>query len=71
MLKDKLKEFISKTQKEGNNKRKIENLAVFVVILIVTLVIINLIWGETPKAQKEPSDDPNKKLAIRRANYCY
>ena len=43
MLKDKLKEFISKTQKEGNNKRKIENLAVFVVILIVTLVIINLI----------------------------
>ena len=60
--------------KEGEgktNKRKIENLAVFVVILIVTLIIINLIWGESPKTQKEPTSDPNKKLAVRRANYCH
>ncbi len=61
MLKDKIKNFFNKEQ-EGDNKKKIENLAVFVVILIVTLIAINLIWNVDDK-KEDTSDDPNKKLA--------
>ncbi len=61
MLKDKIKKFLNKEQ-EGDNKKKIENLAVFVVILIVTLIAINLIWNVDSK-EEDTSDDPNKKLA--------
>lgn len=67
MLKDKIKALISKNA-ESDNKRKIENLAVSVVILIVTLIIINLIWGESKKTPKEPASDPNKKLATVNEN---
>ena len=67
MLKDKIKKIFSKEQ-EGDNKKKIENLAVFVVILIVTLIIINLIWNGDKKENKDTSLDPNKKLASSDSN---
>ncbi len=67
MLKDKIKKLFSKEQ-EGDNKKKIENLAVFVVILIVTLIIINLIWNGDKKENKDTSLDPNKKLASSDSN---
>jgi len=31
---------------EGNNKKKIENLVVFVIILIITIIIINMVLKE-------------------------
>lgn len=62
MLKDKMKQLIAKGE-EVDNKRKIENLAVFLVILVVTLIIINLIWGGGSKKSNEQVTDPNKKLA--------
>lgn len=62
MLKDKIKKILDK-EHEGDNKKKIENLAVLVVILIVTLIAINLIWNSGEKKDEGPSDDPNKKLA--------
>ena len=64
MLKEKLlkiKEQITKNG-EGNNKRKIENLIVFLVILIVTIISINLIWN-TNKKEQEKEKDTSKKLA--------
>lgn len=63
MLKDKMKALIAKSE-EGDNKKKIENLVAFLVILIVTLVAINLIWGGNKTSKKEETTDPNKKLAI-------
>ena len=63
MLKDKMKALIAKSE-EGDNKKKVENLVAFLVILIVTLVAINLIWGGNKTSQKEETTDPNKKLAI-------
>lgn len=63
MLKDKMKALIAKSE-EGNNKKKVENLVAFLVILIVTLVAINLIWGGNKTSKKEETTDPNKKLAI-------
>ena len=61
MLKDKIKQLIEKGE-QTQNKKKIENLAIFLVILIVTLLAINFIWrGDSSK--KEPASDQNKKLA--------
>lgn len=67
MLKDKIKVFFNK-ESDGNNKKKIENLAVFVIILIVTLIAINLIWSGDDKKGGSTSNDPNKKLAILEEN---
>ncbi len=63
MLTDKVKELIQK--KEGEpNKKKIENLVVFLIILIITIIMINVIWkGEEKGDSKEPSSDKNKRLA--------
>ena len=43
MLGEKLKKMFSKN--EGNNKKKIENIMVFIVILAITIVAINYIWN--------------------------
>lgn len=48
----------------GNDKRKIENLVFFVVILIITIVIINFIWNENEETNnKETTNDASKQLA--------
>lgn len=59
MFKDKFRIFKSKFIKksEGNNKRKIENLVVFLILLIITVVAINTIWGD--KKQDINQDDNN------------
>lgn len=66
MLKEKLDKIKEKFKpKEGeNNKRKIENLVIFVIILIVTIVAINYIWnGDSSKSQTITNDASGKKLA--------
>ena len=47
MLIDKLQVLKDKFKKntEGNSKRKIENLVVFLILLIITVIAINTIWG--------------------------
>lgn len=66
MFRDKLKTLINKDDNEieGNNKRKIENLVVFVVILIITIFIINMIWnGNKATTTKQESNSTSKQLA--------
>lgn len=66
LLKEKLDKIKEKFKpKEGeNNKRKIENLVIFVIILIVTIVAINYIWnGDSSKSQTITNDASGKKLA--------
>ena len=64
-IKDK---FIKKS--EGNNKKNIENLVVFLVLLIITVIAINTIWGNDKhdiKNENENNQVENneyKKLAI-------
>lgn len=64
MIKEKLEKIKGKLQKkEGeNNKRTIENLVVFAIILIITIVAINYIWSGNNKKEKTNSEE-NKKLA--------
>ena len=50
MLGEKLKKLFSKN--DGNNKKKMENIIVFVVILIVTIVAINYIWNGEKKNEE-------------------
>lgn len=63
MLKDKIKSLVEKKTK-GNNKKTIENLIVFLVLLIITIVSINIIWGSKEKqSEKEQGKDSYKVLA--------
>lgn len=63
MLKDKIKNFLSR--KEGEtNKKKLENIVVFIVILIITIIVINVIWnGEDKSKEEKQTTDSNKRLA--------
>ena len=56
MLKDKIESFKSLISKkeDGNNKKKIENLVVFLIILIITVISINIIWDKD--TEKENGD---------------
>lgn len=66
-----LKEKIQKIKdifilKQGeNNKKKIENLVVFIVILIITIIIINTIWksDKNNKEEGKINTDTSKVLA--------
>ena len=59
--KKKLKEMFS-FKTEGNNKKKIENLVVFVIILIITIIVINTIWNGDKKIS-ENMQNSDKVLA--------
>lgn len=66
MLKESIKKFkesISK-QKEQNNKKNIENLVVFLILLIITIIAINTIWGGKKEETKQKDTNTSyKKLA--------
>ncbi len=63
MLRDKLN--FLKPKEDGNDKKKIENLVAFVVILIITIIAINMIWsdGSSKGKSKENLNDSSKQLA--------
>lgn len=66
MFRDKLNKIIgSKDSKlDGKDGRKIENLVVFAIILIITIIVINVIWnGDEKKSTKDTTKDYSKKLA--------
>ena len=55
MLKEKFQSLIVK-QKEGDNKKKIENLVVLTIILIVTIIAINYIWKDDNKEKNKNNE---------------
>ena len=69
MLEEKSKNFINKlkvavaTNKGKDSKRKIESLAVFIIILIITVILINMIWNEGKSDENEGITDTTKTLA--------
>ena len=66
MLKEKIKNFINqKTQ--GNNKKSIENLVVFLILLIITVIAINMIWSKDEE-QAEEENPSYKVLASKDEN---
>lgn len=65
MFRDKLKHLIKKDGKiaEENDKKKIENLVFFIVLLIITIVAINIIWNGNKESNKEENNTDSNKLA--------
>ena len=63
MFRDKLK--FLKPQEDGNDKKKIENLVFFVIILIITIIAINIVWSDndSKKKSKDNINDTTKQLA--------
>ena len=69
MFRDKLKGLINKQETgEGNDKKKIENLVFFVIILLITIVIINIIWNDNKTTTKIEKNTSTKKLATSITN---
>lgn len=64
MFKDKLKEVLAPKNDEGNNKKKIENIVVFIIILIITIIAINFILNDKKQDTKGMENSLNKKLAV-------
>ncbi len=66
MFGDKLKNLLKpkeEGEQDGNDKRKIENLVFFVVILIITVVVINIIWNGNKVTNHQDTNDTTKTLA--------
>lgn len=73
MFRDKLKKLVSKNQEEGeqtNDKKKIENLVFFIVILIITVVAINIIWNGNKQTNKQDTNTTSKKLALESKEFA-
>ena len=51
-------EKIKKMLKEKDEKKKMENLIAFLIILVVTLIIMNKILGSDSKSKEEMSSTP-------------
>ena len=62
MFKEKLQNFLIKRDDE-TNKKKIENLVVFIILLVITIIVINVIWNGEDNKNDEVKIDSNKKLA--------
>lgn len=62
MFKKKLKELMDKNG-EGNSKRQIENLVVFIIILIVTILILNGILNDKKPSNQDTNTTNTKQLA--------
>lgn len=63
LLKEKFSKLRDNLKKEGNSKKKLENLVVLTLVIIVTIVAINYIWTDDDEAKKTNIVDSNKKLA--------
>ena len=62
MFTDKIKYLVSQNN-ENRNKRKIENLVVFVIILIITIILINNILNDGKKTTEDSNVTNTKQLA--------
>lgn len=68
MLKDKINNLFAKKEGESN-KKKMENIVVFLIILIITIIVINVIWnGDKTNNEDTQSADSNKRLASSEDN---
>ena len=58
MWKEKIKNVLVKQEQIGG-KKKIENLVVFIIILIITIVAINFIWNDNNKSKETKTQENN------------
>lgn len=61
MLKEKVKNFVKKKTGE-NSKKSIENLVVFLILLIITIIAINIIWNKDEQKTKKTENTAGYKV---------
>ena len=71
MFSEKLKKIFPKN--DGNNKKKIENILVFIVILAITIIAINYIWNgdETSKSSNEVPEAENSNSVVQVSTHSF
>ena len=57
------KELLKKSENGKDKKKQIENIIVFITILIITVLIINSMWSSNDKGSKDNNQDRSKVLA--------
>lgn len=62
MIKEKIKSLVEQKTK-GDTKKTIENLIVFLVLLVITIIAINLIWGDSKKDNTSQGQEEYRVLA--------
>ncbi len=67
MFIDKIKNLIQ-INKEASNKKKIESLVVFIIILIITIIAINNIWNTEEETKNSEQNYSGKQLATNNSN---
>lgn len=65
---DKIKDLIISKNNNKDSKKKIENLVVFILILIITIIAINTIWNGDKKEETKIESTYDKKLATTEVN---
>lgn len=58
MLKEYINKILKNTQ-EGNEKRKIENMVVFLILLIIVIISVNVIWKSDNKQNSNNRSEGN------------
>ena len=71
MFGDKLKNIkdLIKIQNKGTNKKKIENLIMFLVLLIITIIAINIVLGDNKKSNQNENIQPSEYKQLSTENY--
>ena len=67
MIKDKIKSLIEENVK-GNNKKTVENLMVFLVLLVITVISINIIWGKDNNKKNNIQDQDSNYSILAQTN---
>ena len=58
-----LKDLFKKSVNEDEQKRKMENIVVFIIILIITVLVINSMWSKDKESTENKVTDSSKVLA--------
>ena len=58
-----LKDLFKKSGNEDEQKRKMENIVVFIIILIITVLVINSMWSKEKESTENKVTDSSKVLA--------
>lgn len=58
-----LKDLFKKSGNEDEQKRKMENIVVFIIILIITVLVINSMWSKDKEGTENKVTDSSKVLA--------
>lgn len=61
MIKEKIKSLVEK-KTAGNSKKNTENLLVFLILLIITIISINIIWKKDNNTKTKQKVDENYKV---------